>query len=228
MDKRSLRLGALLLLASGLTGFRSESQSAATSNTPLVRKVVPKTRTNMAHCNWYALGWIAAGTPKTLDDMVQQMTAGTDGMIDISVEASTTNFGVVSWHCWRVAGTPFSWGAAFSGVPAMPEDEQKEAEPVAAEPEPAAPAAPLAVILPPPPPKAIPLTERLLKLIGAKRPESEDDFRRLCSEVWTLKEQNKLSESQMVQKARIGSSRVAPGSSLMSVLNAGVAAGAGN
>jgi len=112
----------------------------------------------------------------------------------------------------------------------MPEDEQKEAEPVAAEPVAAEPvaAAPLAVILPPPPPKAIPLTERLLKLIGAKRPESEDDFRRLCSEVWTLKEQNKLSESQMVQKARIGSSRVAPGSSLMSVLNAGVAAGAGN
>jgi hypothetical protein len=39
--------------------------------------------------------------------------------------------------------------------------------------------------------------------------------------------QNKLSESQMIQLTRSGSGLVAPGSDLMSVLRAGLAAPAG-
>ena len=70
--------------------------------------------------------------------------------------------------------------------------------------------------------------KRLLKLIGAKRPESDDDFRRLCSEVWTLRQKNKFSDAKMLKMARVGSSKVAPGSDLLTVLKAGVAASSGN
>ncbi len=237
MDKRTVQLAALLTLASGLTGFRSEVQTSATSNTPLVRKVETKTRTNMTHCNWYALGWIGAGQTKSLDDIMQQMTAGSDGMVDISVESSTTNLALVAWQCWRVAGTPFSWGAPLYNPPATqgeavaegaPETAEAPSEPAEAPVAAAPPPSPMAVIVPPPPPKAIPLTERLLKLIGAKRPESDDDFRRLCSEVWTLRQQNKFSDAQMATMARKGSGKVAPGSDLLTVLKAGVAASSGN
>jgi hypothetical protein len=236
MDNRALRLGTLFLLASGLTGFRIESQTAAVSNTPLVRSVKPKTPTHMSQCNFYAFGWIPLGEVRSLEDLTQQMTAGTDGLIDVSVESSTTNFLAVSWHCWRLAGTPFSWGGALSapvataegGPPASgaPDDEAAKTEAAEAV-TPGAPVTAAISVVPPAPPKAEPHTQRLLKLIGTQRPESEDDYRRLCAEVWNLRMQNKLSEDQMVQLARAGSSKVAPGSDLMTVLRAGMAAGAG-
>ena len=237
MNKRTAQLATLLALAAGLTGFRSEVQTSATSNTPLVRKVETKTRTNMSHCNWYALGWIGAGQTKSLDDIMQQMTAGADGMVDISVESSTTNLAVVAWQCWRVAGTPFSWGAPLYNPPASEaaavtegssEATDAASAPAEAPAVAAPPPPPMAVIVPPPHPKAMPLTERLLKLIGAKRPESDDDYRRLCSEVWTLRQQNKFSDATMLKMARKGASQVAPGSDLLTVLKAGVAASAGN
>lgn len=230
MDRKALQLGTLVLLAAGLTGFRIESQSSTTSNTPLVRKVVPKTRTNMVECNFYGLGWIPIGTPKSLDDVAQQMTAGADGLIDVSVESASTNFILVSWQCWRLAGTPFTWGSPLSAPAAVAEDGASQDAPAQAEeaaPTPVVPAGPTVSVVPPAPPKAEPHTKRLLTLIGAKRPESDDDYRRLCSEVWTLRMTNGFSESQMIQVARVGSSKVAPGSDLMTVLKAGVAAGAG-
>jgi hypothetical protein len=233
MGSRALQLTTLALLATGLTGFRIESQSASTSNTPLVRKVDTKTRTNMTHCNWYAAGWIPVGQTKSLDDMIRQISAGSDGLIDITVDSSSTNLGIISWHCWKVAGTPFAWGGALSTPPAVAtegtptEGTPTDAAPEAAAAPPAAPAGPVISVVPPPPPKAEPHTKRLLDLLGATRPESDDDYRRLCSEVWTLRMQNKLSESQMIQLTRSGSGLVAPGSDLMSVLRAGLAAPAG-
>lgn len=234
MGSRALQLTTLALLATGLTGFRIESQSASTSNTPLVRKVDPKTRTNMTHCNWYAAGWIKVGQTKSLDDVVRQISAGSDGLIDITIDSRTTNLGLISWHCWKVAGTPFSWGGALSMPPdpatdgtqaeGAQTDAAPEAEGTQADAAPEAPVGPVISVVPPPPPKAEPHTKRLLDLLGTKRPESDDDYRRLCSEVWTLRMQNKLSESQMIQLTRTGSSLVAPGSDLLSVLRAGLAA----
>jgi len=238
-SKNARQLGLLLTLAAGLMGFRNVSMSSSASDTPLVRTVESKTRTNATKCSFYALGWIPTSEPTTLDGFLREMAAGTDGMTDVTVESSSTNLLLVSWQCWRIAGTPFSWGrplvapvaapAADGSAPVTPDGATADAEPAVANPaapeQPAAEPAPVPVaaqILPPPPPQAAPLTERLLKQIGVKKPESEDAFRQLCTEVWNLRQQNKLNDRDMVQVTRSGQGKVAPGSDLMTILKAGL------
>ena len=242
MRSSPLRLAGLALLATGLTGFtipiplpgHQVEAHTTTSTTPLVRPVQTTTRVNYKKCEWFMLGWIPLTQDVTLAGIVSELSAGSDGMVDVSVESHSYNAILVAAQCWRVAGTPFEW----IEVPVVPivadgntppentggpqPDPQEAAVEDQAPPEQTTPVV-MADLSAPPPPKAEPLTARLLSQLGLAKPTDADAYRALVAEVWNLRQKNKLADRDMVQRARLGASKVAPGSDLMTVLHAGAA-----
>ncbi len=242
MTKRALYMATLGGLSFSPPGFsqpiplpfpdQQTETHITSSSTPINRAIVPATRVNYKKCEWFLFGWVPLGEDISMAGIVSQLSAGSDGLVDISVESKNYNAILVAGQCWRVAGTPFAWGkppvAPVAPVQGDPKVDAKKPpdvqQPPPQEPKPV----PVMVDLSEaPPPKAAVLTDRLLSQLGLKKPADKDVYRKLVSDVWTLKKQKNLSDTQMVQLARKGSSELAPGTELMTVLNAGVAAGSG-
>jgi len=230
MRSSTQRLVLMASLAWSLVGFRHVEMTSTPSTTPLLRPVDATTPTNFKQCNFFALGWIPVTEKTTLDAIIQQMSAGADGLVNVSVDSATTNFGLISWQCWKVAATPFTWRP--DPPPPVPEGQAQadESAPADAATATTPEAAPVAVstgtivadVSAPPPTKAEPLTARLLSQLGLKRPDENDAYQQLITDVWNLRQQHGLSDRDMVQTARVGAGKVAPGSDLLTVLRAGL------
>ena len=233
----------LPLLATMLIGW-DDPGIVLSSSTPAEQAPIDKmTTVSMNQCNLFVLGWIPVGETK-LDKVIEEMRAGAHGLVDVSVQPTNRNFILLTQVCSKITATPFRW-LPPPPPPAPPETEEgatdgtapeaggdAEAAPTAdgaapdaaASPEAAAePAAPpptiVGIATKAPPKKAEALTKRLYEVIGQEPPSDDDAWSAIVAKVWTVRQQNKKSDGEMVLMARSGSALAGPEAGLGQALD---------
>jgi len=100
-------------LCTGLTlntgCLRSAIMSAAPSSTPISTTYERQLRRSYWACNHYLFGFIPVNEQTSLENIRQNLSTGSDGLVDVEVRSVFHYGAVYNWQCWDVKATPFKW-----------------------------------------------------------------------------------------------------------------------
>jgi len=98
----TLHLGCAVRVGSG---------SLIASNTATSSGYVPKTRAHQRVCNASVFG-VPVGTQNNVDSLLQRMSRGADGLVDIAIENENYFVMLAGIHCLSVTATPITTGGS--------------------------------------------------------------------------------------------------------------------